>query len=73
MWVKYGARHIRSFIYQAGGPSNELLRFFEFDDIVSWGKFRKALADTEEGKNYTKNLYTKWNIVPEMSLLKAIL
>lgn len=72
-WEKNGARHIRSFVYQAGGPSNELLRLFEFDDVASWGKFRKALSDTEEGKAITKELYSKWKIVAEMSLLKAIL
>lgn len=73
MWTKYGARHIRSFVYQAGGPSNELIRIFEFDNINSWGSFRDALVETDEGRNYTKNLYSKWNIIAEMILLRAIL
>jgi len=73
-WEKYGARHIRSFVYKAGGPSNQLLRLFEFDDYASWGTFREALEVTEEGKEIVKVLYSKkWDIVAEMSLLKSIL
>ena len=73
-WEKYGARHILSFVYKAGGPSNQILRLFEFDDYASWGKFREALEDTEEGREIVKVLYSeKWDIVAEMSLLKAIL
>jgi len=72
-WVKCGARHVRSFVNLAGGPNNELLRLFEFDDIASWGKFRKELAESEEGKAITTELYSKWNIIAEMRLLKPIL
>lgn len=72
-WVKNGARHIRSFINQAGGPTNEILRLFEFDDVFAWGKFSTALVETEEGKAVSRELRSKWDIVAEMRLLKPIL
>ncbi len=73
-WEKYGASHIRSFIYSVGGPSNQLLRLFKFDNYETFGKFREALRNTEEGRDILKILYSKkWDIVVKMSLLKAIL
>jgi hypothetical protein len=72
-WVKNGARHIRSFVNQAGGPTNEILRLFEFDDVFSWGKFSTALAETEEGRTISRELRSKWDIVAEMRLLRPIL
>ena len=69
-WERQGARHIRSFVYKAGGPANQLIRLFEFDDYAGWGKFREALEETDEGKDIVKVLYSKkW----DMSVLKAIL
>lgn len=72
-WIKNGARHIRSFIYQAGGPTGVIVRLFEFDDLIGWARFNQALTDTDEGKAVSRVLRSKWNIVAEMSLLKPIL
>ena len=72
-WVKNGARHIRSFVNTVGGPTNDILRLFEFDDIFGWGKFNTALTETEEGRAISKELRSKWDIIAEMRLLRPIL
>jgi len=71
-WVKYGAKHINSFVNYCGGSSNEIYRLFQFDDVNGWGQFEKGLAESEEGKAMRRELYSKWNIVVERRLLKAI-
>ena len=72
-WNKHGARHIRLFINLVGGSTNEILRLFEFDDDISWSKFNTALTETEEGREVSKVLRSKWDILAEMKLLRPIL
>lgn len=42
-WGNHGARHIGSYINLVGGPSNEIVRIFEFENISSWLTFHEWL------------------------------
>lgn len=55
-WLKHGARHIGSFVNFVGDPTNEIIRLFEFDNLLQWQQWEKFLAESEEGVNLLKGL-----------------
>jgi hypothetical protein len=50
VWEEKGARHIGSWTWTAGGPSNEILRIFEFNDFAHYNSWVSLRDDTPEGK-----------------------
>ncbi len=38
-WDAHGAHHLGSYTNLVGGPANEIVRLFEFDDISRWFSF----------------------------------
>ena len=40
---EHGARHIGSYVNLVGGPLNEIVRLFEFEDLSHWEKFNTWL------------------------------
>jgi hypothetical protein len=52
-WLENGAKHIGSFVNYLGGPKNQILRLFEFEDLSQWGRFmklREKMFDSEQGR-----------------------
>lgn len=52
-WLQNGARHIGSFVNYLGGPKNQIIRLFEFDDLSQWDRFmelREMMFDSEQGR-----------------------
>ena len=37
---EHGARHIGSYVNLVGGPLNEIVRLFEFEDLSHWERFK---------------------------------
>lgn len=70
-WIKLGAKHIGSFENFVGGPINEIIRLFEFEDIEHWQKWERFLSDTNEGKDILKRL-SKYILTLERRLLLPI-
>jgi hypothetical protein len=71
-WQKHGARLIGAFVNYVGGPICEEIRLFEFDSIAHWDQFEQSLAISEEGQELVKRLLSRFNIVVERRLLRAI-
>ena len=49
-WLKFGARHVGSFVNWIGGPNspdNEIIRIFEFDNFTHYGKWEDWLHGPE--------------------------
>lgn len=55
-WQKYGARHIGSFVNFVGDPINEIIRLFEFDNMLKWQQYEEFLSEAEEGRDLVKGL-----------------
>ena len=69
IWVKHGVRHIGSFINYVGDPTNEIIRFFEFDSISHWEQWEAFTAsDSEEARNLFKGI-SQYIISVEKKLL----
>ncbi len=68
-WLRY-AKHIGSFTYDpyVGGPSNQIVRLFEYESLDKWVEWEKWLHQTAEGKDLLGRL-AKFNIVAEPRLL----
>ncbi len=52
-WLENGAKHIGSFVNYLGGPKNQIIRLFEFDDLSQWHRFmqlREKMFDSEKGR-----------------------
>jgi hypothetical protein len=71
-WQKHGAKLIGAYASYVGGPICEELRLFEFDSIAHWEQFEQSLAESEEGRELTKKLISRFNIVVERRLLRAL-
>ena len=71
-WSKHGARMIGAFVNYVGGPICEEIRLFEFDSIANWDQFEQSLAQSEEGRDLVNRLISRFNIVVERKLLRAI-
>jgi hypothetical protein len=51
--VQNGAKHIGSFVNYLGGPKNQIIRLFEFDDLSQWDRFmqiREKMFDSQQGR-----------------------
>ncbi len=55
-WITQGAKHIGSYQYLAGGPVNEIVRLFEFDDLTHYQRYQQWLTGSDEGKELLKQL-----------------
>ena len=55
-WIKQGAKHIGSFVNLVGGPTNEIIRLFEFEDISHWEKYMEWRRSSKEGQESLKGL-----------------
>ena len=71
-WLKHGAKHIGSFVNYVGGPINETLRLFEFNNVEHWQQFEEALAKSEEGQNLRRELISRFQLTIERRLLLPI-
>ena len=69
VWERY-SKHIGSFSNIVGDPQNQILRFFEFENISKWQELQDFLEDTEEGKALRKKLSTDYIITLERKFLK---
>jgi hypothetical protein len=52
-WLQNGATHIGSFVNHLGGPKNQIIRLFEFDDLFQWNRFmqlREKMFNSEQGR-----------------------
>ncbi len=68
-WEKY-CRHIGSFTTNpyAGGPTNQIVRLFEFESLDHWTAWQKWLHFTDEGAALLGSL-ARFNIVVEAKLM----
>jgi hypothetical protein len=65
-WEAHGAKHIGSYTSLVGGPLNEIIRLFEFEDLSHWEKFHKWLF----GEKFQEG--QKGRTVPPDELMKYI-
>ncbi len=56
-WEKLGIRHIGSWTWAAGGPSNEIVRIFEFNDLAHYGQWVALLDNTPEGRDLISKIH----------------
>ena len=70
-WVNHGAAHIGSFVNLVGGPTNEIIRLFEFEDISHWEKYMEWRRNSKEGQESLKGLH-QFIISLEERLLTSI-
>ncbi|MFT4266172.1 MAG: hypothetical protein QM586_02945 [Xenophilus sp.] len=68
-WERY-CRHIGSFTANpyAGGPSNQIVRLFEFESLERWTEWQKWLHFTPEGTALRTSL-ARFDIVVEAKLM----
>ncbi len=70
-WIKFGARHVGSFVNWVGGPTNsdnEIIRIFEFENFAHYGKWEDWLHCTPEGQELLKKL-SKYSYKSQRRLL----
>jgi hypothetical protein len=66
-WEAHGAKHIGSYVnLVGGGPLNQILRLFEFEDLSKWERFNDWLF----GDKFQEA--TKGRTVPPDELMKYI-
>lgn len=71
IWIKHGAKHIGSFTNYVGGPTDEIIRLFEFESIAQWDQWYKFINEDERGKALYTSL-KKYLISVERRLLRAL-
>jgi hypothetical protein len=70
-WIQHGAKHVGSFANLVGGPTNEIIRLFEFEDISHWEKYMEWRGGSKEGQESLKGLI-RFIISLEERLLTSI-
>jgi hypothetical protein len=70
-WESHGATHIGSYMNLVGGPTNEIIRLFEFEDISHWEKYMEWRRSSKEGQKSLKGLI-RFIISLEERLLTSI-
>jgi len=72
IWVKHGVRHIGSFLNYVGDPTNEIMRFFEFDSISHWEQWEEFTdSDSEEARSLFEGISQYITSVEKKLLLSA--
>ncbi len=54
VWEQHGAKHIGTFRNYVGDTINEMIRLFEFNNILDFHKWQEWTENTEEGQNLKK-------------------
>ena len=67
-WIKHGAKHIGSYVYKVGGPTNVIIRLFEWESLAQWEEWNKWLFGSQEGKDLLARI-AKFGVLTEASLL----
>ncbi len=70
-WEKF-CKHVGSFTCNpfAGGPTNQIIRLFEFESLDRWAEWQKWLHYTDEGVALRASL-ARFNIVVENKLMAS--
>ena len=66
--IKSGAKHIGSYVYKVGGPTNVIIRLFEWESLEQWEKWNKWLFGSQEGKDLLARI-SKYGVLTEAYLL----
>lgn len=70
LWEKHGGKHIGSYHWFLGGPSNQIIRLFEFKDMATFSAWNDWVHASDEGHKMSLKL----NEIPwasERRLLKT--
>lgn len=72
IWLEHGVKHIGSFLNYVGGPTNEIIRLFEFENISHWEQWEEFTAGgSEEARNLFKGISQYILSVEKKLLLSA--
>ena len=67
-WIQHGAKHIGSYVYKVGGPTNVIIRLFEWESLEQWETWNKWLFGSQEGKDLLARI-SKYGVLTEAYLL----
>ena len=67
-WIKRGAKHVGSYVYKVGGPTNVIIRLFEWESLEQWENWNKWLFGSQEGKDLLAKI-AEYSVLTEAYLL----
>lgn len=68
-WIEHGGKHIGSYVYKVNGPSNVIVRLFEYESFDKWQEWEKWLfGDSQDAQNLRAQI-SKWGVLTETSVL----